>query len=116
MVIRKDMQGEQDMFDFLKQKRELPEGTVRRHYRIYGRVQGVGFRYRAKYAAGMLGLTGWVENMDDGTVEMELQGLPEQMDRIFSIIQQNDYIYITDMKTKALPADPRERGFYVKGY
>ena len=50
------------MFDFLKTKREppvLPAGTVRRHYRIYGRVQGVGFRYRAKYAAQSLNLTGW---------------------------------------------------------
>lgn len=48
------------MFDFLKTKREppvLPAGTVRRHYRIYGRVQGVGFRYRAKYATQSLNLT-----------------------------------------------------------
>ena len=43
------------MFDFLKQKDRtppaLPEGTVRRRYSISGQVQGVGFRYRARYAA-----------------------------------------------------------------
>ena len=43
------------MFDFLKQKDRtpptLPQGTVRRRYSIEGQVQGVGFRYRARYAA-----------------------------------------------------------------
>ena len=44
------------MFDFLHKKAQdatppsLPEGTVRRRYSIEGQVQGVGFRYRARYA------------------------------------------------------------------
>lgn len=106
------------MFDFLKRKREpvpLPQGTVRRHYRIFGRVQGVGFRYRAQYAAQQLALTGWVENKDDGSVEMELQGLPERIDRLFPIIQQNDYVQITEIRTDALPPDPWENRFSVRG-
>ncbi len=52
------------------------EGTVRRRYSIEGQVQGVGFRYRARYAAQSLGLTGWVENEDDGSVTLEVQGDP----------------------------------------
>ena len=62
------------MFDFLHKKAQdatppaLPEGTVRRRYSIEGQVQGVGFRYRARYAAQTLELTGWVENEDDGSV------------------------------------------------
>ena len=52
------------MFDFLNEKDRqppaLPEGTVRRRYSIEGQVQGVGFRYTAKYLAQSLGLTGWV--------------------------------------------------------
>ena len=67
------------MFNFLKDKDRtppaLPEGTVRRRYVVSGRVQGVGFRYRARYAAGQLGLTGWVENEDDGTVTLEARPL-----------------------------------------
>lgn len=108
------------MFDFLKrEKREapkLPEGTVRRHYFIYGQVQGVGFRYRAKYAAQTLGLTGWVENMDDGSVEMEVQGLPEEIDQMFPMIQRSDYIQITDIRQKDCTPDPWARGFGVRGY
>ena len=45
---------------------------VRKHFKITGRVQGVGFRYRAKYAASGMGLTGWVRNEWDGSVEMEV--------------------------------------------
>lgn len=107
------------MFEFLKQKREapvLPEGTARRHFRVEGRVQGVGFRYRAKYAAQMLMLTGWVENMDDGSVEMEVQGLPEQIYKIFTVIQQNDFVLITDIQSKEIAVDPWERDFFVRGY
>lgn len=107
------------MFDFLKAKRRephLPEGTVRKHFRVYGRVQGVGFRYRAKYAAQSLRLTGWVENKDDGSVEMEVQGNEDEIYRIFALIQQNDYVHITEMKTSDAPLDPWERDFYVRGY
>ena len=43
-----------------------------------GQVQGVGFRYRARYAAQTLDLTGWVENEDDGSVTLEVQGDPEK--------------------------------------
>lgn len=48
--------------------------TIRRRYQFYGMVQGVGFRYRASYAAKAVGVTGWVTNCYDGSVEMEVQG------------------------------------------
>ena len=35
---------------------------IRRRYHFYGRVQGVGFRYYAQYAADAAGVTGWVRN------------------------------------------------------
>lgn len=48
---------------------------MNRYYiQVFGRVQGVGFRYHAAYAASGLGLTGWVRNCDDGSVELEVQG------------------------------------------
>lgn len=108
------------MFDFLKQKKgeptTLPEGTVRRHYTISGQVQGVGFRYRARYAAQTLELTGWVENEDDGTVTLEVQGDPEKFMKLFAMIQQSDFIEITGLHQHDCPLDPWERGFSVRGY
>lgn len=48
--------------------------------RVQGRVQGVGFRQATVRKAHSLGITGWVRNMEDGTVEAMIQGNPEQID------------------------------------
>ena len=47
---------------------------IRKRIVFHGRVQGVGFRYTAKYLAQSLELTGWVRNDWDQTVTMEVQG------------------------------------------
>ncbi len=47
---------------------------IRTHLHITGRVQGVGFRYFALLQAETLGLTGWVKNNYDGSVESEVEG------------------------------------------
>lgn len=51
--------------------------TVR--LRIYGRVQGVGYRAWAIRVAGELGLRGWVRNRSDGTVEMLATGAKDAL-------------------------------------
>ena len=108
------------MFDFLKDQRgappALPEGTVRRRYSIEGQVQGVGFRYRARYAAQSLALTGWVQNEDDGSVTLEVQGDPAKFMKLFALFQRSDYIQITRIRKKDVDPDPWERGFSVRGY
>jgi acylphosphatase len=47
-----------------------------KHLIISGRVQGVGFRYAMVDAAERLGVTGWVRNRRDGTVEAVVDGDP----------------------------------------
>ncbi len=52
--------------------------------RITGRVQGVGFRAAAVRQAHRLKVTGWVRNLEDGSVEALLQGDIDQVDRMLS--------------------------------
>ena len=55
---------------------------IRKHIIFYGRVQGVGFRYYAVQKANQLGLTGWVKNLYDGSVEMEVEGEEPLIDQL----------------------------------
>jgi acylphosphatase len=48
--------------------------AVTKHLIITGRVQGVGFRFYMQRKARELGLTGWVRNCRDGSVEAVVQG------------------------------------------
>jgi acylphosphatase len=41
---------------------------------VQGRVQGVGFRYYAVRAAREFGVSGWVRNLPDGSVETLVEG------------------------------------------
>lgn len=51
---------------------------------VSGRVQGVGFRYALRDEAAALGLTGWVRNRNDGTVEACVQGPAGAMQRLLA--------------------------------
>jgi acylphosphatase len=54
---------------------------VARKFRVSGRVQGVGFRYFALDAARRDGITGYVTNNDDGSVEAVAEGEAEAVER-----------------------------------
>ena len=54
----------------------------RLHVVIAGEVQGVGFRYFIVDAARRLGVTGWVRNRADGSVELTAEGDRPQLDRL----------------------------------
>lgn len=47
--------------------------------RVRGRVQGIGYREACVHRAQALGITGWVRNRMDESVEAMLQGSPEQL-------------------------------------
>lgn len=87
---------------------------VRYHMIFSGSVQAVGFRYRAFHAAGSLGVTGWVRNCDDGTVEVEAQGEPAEIRRMVDMIADSSYIMIEEVRAREI--EPvTENGFYIRG-
>ena len=83
---------------------------VRKHIFFYGRVQGVGFRYYAVQKANQLGLTGWVKNLYDGSVEMEVEGQEELIDQLIIFLQNRTYIWIERIDAKKIPLQ-QDRSF-----
>ncbi len=53
--------------------------SKRIHALVHGRVQGVFFRDYTRREALRLGLSGWVRNLADGSVETEFEGHPEKV-------------------------------------
>ncbi len=88
--------------------------TERRRISFSGRVQGVGFRYHAQYAADNAGVTGWVRNEYDGTVTMEIQGTPRQIDEVILALRRARYICIDNITSRVIAADPNEKRFRVR--
>ena len=56
--------------------------------RVTGRVQGVGYRYTAAQVAQELGLSGWVRNVPDGSVETRVQGDERVLERYVAFLEQ----------------------------
>ena len=86
---------------------------VRKHIFFSGDVQGVGFRSRSFYIAQSLGLAGWVENLWDGRVEMEVQGSEASIREMLDRIQQQRWINVADMEITEIPCE-EERGFKIR--
>ena len=90
-------------------------GIVRKHVRFTGRVQGVNFRYTSSNYANKFGLTGWVRNDYDGSVEMEVQGTPELINRLFETMKNvSSYIVIDNIEQKTIPTISDETGFNIR--
>lgn len=82
-----------------------------------GRVQGVGFRWANRGLAHERGLTGWIMNRSDGSVDMELQGSAQQivmhLDRLHVYyLGFDDSIWLNDVCE--IPVIPDEGDFEVR--
>ncbi len=86
--------------------------VVRKHFYFSGRVQGVGFRFQACMLARSLGLTGYVQNLWDGRVEMEAQGEEKLVWDLISALHKQPYIVIEDMDVKDMELK-KDRGFQM---
>jgi len=61
-----------------------------------------------------MGITGYVENLYDGTVQMELQGDPVQLSELLDVIRKgNGYMEVEDLDITEIPVKPGERQFLM---
>ena len=69
---------------------------IKKRFRIYGHVQGVGFRYFTWQYALKIGVTGFVRNLADGTVEVIAVGSESQIDALDAWLQHGPRTAIVD--------------------
>jgi acylphosphatase len=55
---------------------------------VFGRVQGVGFRWFVQTNANALGLRGWVRNEDDGRVQVYAVGSPAALNDLAGLLHK----------------------------
>ncbi|OZI55051.1 acylphosphatase [Bordetella genomosp. 5] len=82
------------------------------HVIVRGKVQGVGYRHATVRRAHLVGATGWVQNMEDGTVEALIQGTPDQVDQMLEWLRRGPpAAVVTDIETRRDDTEKRFRHF-----
>ncbi len=87
------------------------DDVIAKHYIVSGRVHGVGFRYFVVRQARALGLTGWVRNLPDGTVEAVAAGPEASVSELEAALRQGPGMARVDHLTDQEAAMPRGSGF-----
>lgn len=85
---------------------------IRKHIYFSGHVQGVGFRYTVIQLARRFHLTGWVRNLYDGRVEMEVQGKSEEYECLMLAVKNQ--FEITQIQIKECEIKQDENEFDLK--
>jgi len=86
---------------------------VAKHIIFTGRVQGVGFRFTAHRIARRHGLTGFVRNLSDGSVEMLAQGDPAGIEACMAEIEAALPGHIRETNIEDVPPDPKLTEFRI---
>lgn len=80
---------------------------------VYGRVQGVGFRYTTQNEAQRLGLTGYAKNMDDGSVEVVACGESERVEQLMKWLKAGGP---RSARVDRVLSEPHRPGDELKGF
>jgi acylphosphatase len=84
------------------------------HATVHGRVQGVFFRETTRQEGQKLGLTGWVRNLADGTVQTEFQGDEETVKLLLKWLPQGSSMsQVTRVESRETDPVSGEFGFEI---
>ena len=88
---------------------------IARQYLFAGRVQGVGFRYSTKNLAKGFDVLGWVKNLPDGRVELQIQGDEEELDEFIQELQDSPLgHHIHEQEERTVPLLDNVHGFSIQ--
>jgi acylphosphatase len=93
----------------------MAKSIERLHAHVYGRVQGVGFRFYTVDAAVALGLTGWVANRYADSVEVVAEGSHAQLQQLLDQLHQGPSMARVDQVLHTfLPATHEFKRFSIE--
>jgi acylphosphatase len=87
---------------------------VVKRYRVTGRVQGVGFRYFVFRRADEIGVSGWVRNMADGSVEAVVSGSESQHREVAAALAEGPrWSKVRNLEVTGADEIDLDRGFQI---
>jgi acylphosphatase len=82
---------------------------------VMGRVQGVFFRHSTVQEAQRLGLVGWVENIPDGSVELEAEGPQEKLEELMAWARRGPPMAsVSEVRERWLNPTHQDRTFLLR--
>ncbi len=89
--------------------------AVRVEVRVYGRVQGVNFRWFTQREARELGLKGYVRNLPDGSVEVVAEGPEDAVKRLLEKLKQGPpAARVEGLEVKEIPEKGEFKDFEIR--
>lgn len=91
---------------------------MKKHYHVFfsGMVQGVGFRYTARSLADKYNIYGWISNLGDGRVELDIEGKAHDLDNFLDDLKNEFRTYLGGFESEELPYSGIYRDFRIKLY
>ncbi|OGZ31557.1 MAG: hypothetical protein A3H02_02515 [Candidatus Niyogibacteria bacterium RIFCSPLOWO2_12_FULL_41_13] len=87
---------------------------IAKKIRVFGRVQGIFFRHSSKIKANELGIRGYAQNREDGSVEIFVQGEDEAIENFVAWARKGpDSAEVKDIKIETIESEKKFNDFYI---
>ena len=91
---------------------------MKKRYHLFfsGQVQGIGFRYTARSLAEKYGIYGWIANLSDGRVELDIEGKAYELNNFLDELKREFKTYLGSFESEELPYSGAYKDFQIKLY